>query len=135
MTSLITYFPDSFNTLGSQGADCDATCNDMGMVCNPHIVTRNMSDAIVAAGDVSFCFTNAGTNNWFGNDQPGYVSDLSDPNKMRCLGFKQVPDEVPCDGKYNTMRRLCACDLNGKCIPSIISRWIPFIINRQKYIG
>eukprot|EP00116_Pleurobrachia_bachei_P004684 sb/3464946/ len=79
-----------------------------------HTVTRNMSDAIIAAGGLSFCLNNPGTNNWFGNDQPGYVSDVSDPNNMRCVGFKKIPDKVPCDGKYSTMRRLCACDLNGR---------------------
>ena len=114
ITALVCIPPaDSFNTLGAQGADCNTACNDLGMVCNPHIVTRNQSQGIIKAGGLMFCSTPAGTNNWFNTDQPGYVSGMSDPNKFRCVGFKKVPDQVDCTGHYSTMRRFCACDLSG----------------------
>ena len=107
-----TLFPDSFNLMSAQGADCNTACNENGLVCNPHIVTNDDSKVMNNAG-VSFCFRYSSSNKWFANDQPGFVAGSADPNRNRCIGFQDVPDQVKCDGKYWSVQRLCTCDNSG----------------------
>ena len=101
--------------IGALGADCNAACNEQGLRCNPHIVTRDSNKALLDAG-LPFCMKNGGTDTWFADDQPGYVGDSSDANYYRCIGFKGVPDSVPCDGNHFSVQRLCACDNIGSSI-------------------
>ena len=109
-------FSDLFNVMGAQGADCNAACNEQGLTCNTHINTREDSKIMNNAG-IPFCYRYSSSNTWFNNDQPGYVAGTSDPNRYRCIGFKKVPESVPCTGNYWSVQRLCACDNSGKLMP------------------
>lgn len=113
---VMVFSADSFNILGAQGADCNAVCRGQGLQCNPHIITRNSSQTVVDSGDISFCTTTPGSSKWWNTDHPGYVSDPSDPNFYRCLGFKEVPAQVACSGSYWSVRRMCRCDNSGRVV-------------------
>jgi len=107
LTSLVTSsFAQSTYIIGPQGISCSDACHAKGMNCNPHIVTNNSTSL----------FTSLGINctpdptPWWAEDQPSYVSNSSDPNYGKCVGYMGVPSGVFCGGTYPTTSRLCACD-------------------------
>jgi len=53
---------------------------------------------------------------WWAEDQPSYVSDPSDPNYGKCVGYTAVPGGVHCSGSYPTTQRLCRCDTPSSSI-------------------
>ena len=56
----------------------------------------------------------AGTQKWFGGDQPCFVADPTDGNYFKCIGYKEVPASSDCTNYYFAVDRLCACDVGGK---------------------
>ena len=104
--------PETFNVMGKQGASCDTTCKVEGLVCNTHTVTRNKAKAMNRVGP-PFCYTPKTSRTYFSKDQPAYVSDPSDANYRKCIGYVNVPDKIVCGATYRTSRRLCTCDNSG----------------------
>src|SRR5438105_4501818 len=76
------------------------------MNCNPHIQTNNSTAEFTKLG----ISCTPDQRPWWAEDQPSYVSDSSDQNFGRCLGFMAVPSGVQCGAFFPTTRRLCACD-------------------------
>ena len=46
---------------------------------------------------------------WWAHDQPCYVSDHTDGNYGRCLGYHGVPSTVSCTARHWAVQRLCRC--------------------------
>eukprot|EP01064_Diplonema_japonicum_P020460 TRINITY_DN2991_c1_g2_i2.p1 TRINITY_DN2991_c1_g2~~TRINITY_DN2991_c1_g2_i2.p1 ORF type:complete len:430 (+),score=107.54 TRINITY_DN2991_c1_g2_i2:71-1360(+) len=96
-------------SLGKAGESCDVVCNSQGLKCNPKIVTNNNTDLFSGLGiNCAKPPTHNGT--WYSSNQPGYVSDPTDPNYGECLGYKGVPDYDNCNSAYSTVQRLCNCE-------------------------
>eukprot|EP00658_Telonema_sp_P-2_P047480 TRINITY_DN3611_c0_g1_i2.p1 TRINITY_DN3611_c0_g1~~TRINITY_DN3611_c0_g1_i2.p1 ORF type:complete len:317 (+),score=85.44 TRINITY_DN3611_c0_g1_i2:166-1116(+) len=94
--------------LGQQGDNCAATCGALGRTCLDTFATGNTT-ALFAQANVSCPAQSAQGGVWWSPDQPSFVTDSSDPNFGQCLGFRNVPPTVLCQGSYPTTRRLCHC--------------------------
>eukprot|EP01116_Phalansterium_solitarium_P006355 TRINITY_DN18652_c0_g1_i1.p1 TRINITY_DN18652_c0_g1~~TRINITY_DN18652_c0_g1_i1.p1 ORF type:complete len:434 (-),score=119.58 TRINITY_DN18652_c0_g1_i1:18-1319(-) len=92
--------------LGPQGWSCFDACHAKGLNCNPRIVTNNSSQIFTSLG----IQCDADPQAWWAEDQPSYVSNKSDPNYGKCLGYMGTPTGVWCGGFYPTTQRVCACD-------------------------
>ena len=51
----------------------------------------------------------------FFSDEPCFHDDPRSPNYQSCIGYVNVPDNVPCSGSYASSRRLCGCELSDGC--------------------
>lgn len=87
--------------------------HDQGMNCNPHVQTNNSIDLFTKLG----ISCTPDPENWWAEDQPSYVSDRSDGNYGKCVGYNNVPTGVQCGGMFPTTRRLCACDEPNSASP------------------
>jgi len=96
--------------LGETGQSCTEVCYKRGMDCNPRIITNNSSEIFKQLG--SDCVPDARA--WWATNQPGVVTNSSDPNFHKCLGYTSVPGGVLCSGAYPTVSRVCRCDAADK---------------------
>jgi len=92
--------------LGLEGESCFETCAKQTRNCNPHVATNNSLSIFQSLG----VNCQSDTAPWWAEDQPSYVSNPSDPNYMKCVGYINVPTGVMCGASFPTTRRLCYCD-------------------------
>jgi len=76
------------------------------MNCNERIETNGTVDLFTQLG----IDCTPDPTPWWAQDQPSYVSDPSDPNYGKCVGYIGVPGGVLCGTTYPTSQRLCHCD-------------------------
>jgi len=110
LTILLSYIALSYcgpqYLMGKQGQSCNEACYEAGKNCNPRIVTNN-STLIFKQLGIS-CIEDSRV--WWSEDQPSFVSDISDPNHGRCLGYINNPDAGQCAESNPSSQRLCRCD-------------------------
>eukprot|EP00656_Telonema_subtile_P053646 TRINITY_DN7822_c0_g1_i3.p1 TRINITY_DN7822_c0_g1~~TRINITY_DN7822_c0_g1_i3.p1 ORF type:complete len:480 (-),score=120.61 TRINITY_DN7822_c0_g1_i3:112-1551(-) len=94
--------------LGQQGDNCASTCGILGRICLDSFDTGNTT-ALFAQAGVTCPAQSAQDGVWWSPDQPSYVTEKTDPNYGQCLGYKNVPAHLLCQGSYPSVRRLCHC--------------------------
>lgn len=108
LVAVLSLMVESIHTeyyLGEQGQSCQEACAKRGLVCSANIETRGSVDLFKRLG----IQCTADNRNWWAHDQPCYVSDRTDGNYGRCLGYRGVPSTVSCSARYWSVRRLCRC--------------------------
>ncbi|KAH3765899.1 DUF2961 domain-containing protein [Pelomyxa schiedti] len=102
----VVVYGETTYLMSEQGESCAYACHKRQLNCHPHIETNN-SAALFHQLGIS-CTED--TREWWAEDQPSYVSDPSDANYGRCLGYTSVPGGVVCGVSYSTVKRLCRCE-------------------------